>query len=111
MSGLSQGSTLLDKNRNTAGTHVHSATKDEFVTLSANKIYLGDEGEVVDRNNDTFYITIGKNPFSFEVKCSNNDNKISLLTNHMVYSGEEIWITTTTRNRYAVSGFCTSQPV
>ena len=103
---LTQNYAKLTRNLSSVGCHVHSSTRDEFMTITIQRIV--DVSDFVSVNEGvnkyvSVRLNVGKNDTPLYYKFD-SDSDTFVIHNVPIYAGEEAWIAISTPNQYCVFG-------
>ena len=95
----------LSNNFKSTGCHIHTATQDEFMNITIQKIL--DESDFVHVENETtdvyIRLNIGKSDVVLFYKFKSNIDTFEI-KDVPIYDGEEAWIATSKPNKFCAFG-------
>lgn len=98
---------LLSRNMQGPGVQVHTASQDEYITLTIHKCNDFDTNDFVEVNNDndvTVRVQVGTSNVAITKSFRATENEIRF-TDLPVKCGEDVWIATSNPNKYCVYGY------
>ncbi len=108
---LTEGYVFLTRNFNGPGSLVHTASKDEYVTLMAAPVQDMD-GDLVARNDNQqakVRITVGRCATALHVSVLSDGVKV-IAPNLPVFAGDEVWVACSAPNEFLIYGFTSKRP-
>lgn len=98
---------LLTRNMNGPGVLVHTATRDESVTIVVHKCGNFDTNDFEVVTNDeyvTFRVQVGNQNLGLTKRVAVTENVVTF-TDLPIKCGEEIWVASSMVNKYCVYGY------